>query len=185
MLPFLLGIITRSPWNGNCVRLQGWVGGKMVLAEREEVFFQFRARSKCWHCLMCVWGQWHRPAVTRLLFCVPCSDVFGMRLQNPQLLYPPTKSLNLFSPSWECEMWTTCSFYLCIVNVIIQMNSLISPHIFWNKKSFPLSSEAHLLWSLNINLSWLQSCTKQSLCVLGQSRQSEVKGAVASWCWRR
>lgn len=68
MLPSLLGVITGSPRNGNCVRLQGCGGGKMVLAEGEEVFFQFRARSERWHCLAYVWGQWHMPMVTRSLF---------------------------------------------------------------------------------------------------------------------
>lgn len=122
MLPSCLGIITGSPWNGNCVRLQGWVGGKMVLAEAEEVFFQFRARSECWHCLACVWGQWHMPTVTRPLFQVPCSGAFGKRLQKPQLLSPrpSAKSLTPLLPLGMLKEDKRRSFHLCIISIIIQ-----------------------------------------------------------------
>lgn len=122
MLPSRLGIITGSPWNGNCVRLQGWVGGKMVLAEAEEVFFQLRAKSECWHCLACVWGQWHMPMVTRPLFHVPWSGAFGKRLQKPQLLSPPPspKSLTPLLPLGMLKEDKRHSFYLCIISIIIQ-----------------------------------------------------------------
>ena len=122
MLPSRLGIITGSPWNGNCVRLQGWVGGKMVLAEAEEVFFQFRARSECWHCLTCVWGQWHMPMVTRHFSMSLAQGPLARGCRShgylPTPLHPP--NLTPLLPLGMLKEDKRHSFHLCIINIITQ-----------------------------------------------------------------
>lgn len=181
MLPSLLGVITGSPRNGNCVRLQGCGGGKMVLAEGEEVFFQFRARSERWHCLAYVWGQWHMPMVTRPLFSlfwVPCSEAFGKWLPPRSHI---SESLSFLLGILKGD--NRHSFHLCIISIIIQSEFSYSSCtcILWKVWKVFFLTWLHFLFLLahvlggvlNINLSWLQTCTKQSFHFLGQSRQSE------------
>lgn len=90
-----LEYVSQSPWNHCQVSLEwkltnseGEWEKKWCWQQGRKCFFQFRARSKCWHRLPCVWGQWHMPMVTRSLFRVPCSETFGKWLQKPQLLTP-------------------------------------------------------------------------------------------------
>lgn len=102
MLPSCLGIITGSPWNGNCVRLQGWVGGKWCW-QKQRKCFQFRARE--W-VLTLSHGLGTMAHANNALppFPSPLLRAFGKELQKPQLLSPlhlPNLWLSLFS-LWGC-----------------------------------------------------------------------------------
>lgn len=175
-----LEYVSQSPWNHCRVSLE-WklcqtpgVSGrkKMVLAERKEVFFQFSARSKCWHRLPCVWGQWHiqlehfPKSLARRRLASGCRSHSYFSLPIPTFLNP-------FPPSWAQQTQFPPLYYyhdypkwilLFCLHMHVDVKTLL-PHI-----NFVSCLHKHVFWGewgLNINLRWLQSCTKQNLHFLG------------------